>query len=543
MTAMRVYAGLLGALDAAALVATRRRCVSLSAAEREALLDRWSRAGLVRRSLVAAVTTPLKYAHFDDPGVYALYGAQYDKSAPAEPPQPWMRQVTSGADVAANETIECDVVVVGTGAGGAVVAKELAEKGLAVAILEEGRYLNRGDFARGSILEMQAKLYRHGGLTFTLGNGVIQVPAGRLVGGSTAVNTATCWRTPEWILDHWVKDLALTDLSAERMAPHFDAVWNELGVSFSSREAIGPQGDIVARGCDALGYAHQPVWRNARDCDGQGVCDWGCPTDAKRSMNLSYIPSALKSHASLFTESRADRVWMEDGKAVGLEVVATATKARFGIRARATILAGGALPTPVLLQRQGIANTSGQVGRNLSVHPATAISALMGERVDPFAHVPQGYAVTQFVREGILILGALAPIDAAAAYFLSQGRSYTELMDAYANVASLGVMVEDHARGRVTPGPNGFPVIRYMMSKKDARQLQRGLVEAGKVYLAAGASRLMPAVLGHPMLEGKKGLDAFAAADIGVHRFLMIGFHPLGTCRMGVDPRTSVVDP
>ncbi|MFN7956307.1 MAG: GMC family oxidoreductase, partial [bacterium] len=297
-----------------------------------------------------------------------------------------------------------------------------------------------------------------------------------------------------------------------------------------------------ARGCEKLGYAHQPVWRNARDCDGQGVCDWGCPTDAKRSMNLSYIPSALKSSATLFTESRADRVWMEGRNAVGVEVVCTTTKARYRIRARATILAGGALPTPVLLQRQGLANASGQVGRNLSVHPASAISALLNERVDPYDHVPQGYAVTQFVREGILILGALMPVDAAAAYFLAQGRSYVDLMDTYANVASLGVMVEDHARGTVRPGPNGFPIIRYRMAKQDVAQLQRGLVEAGRVYLAAGATKLMPSVLGHPMLDGTRGLEEFARADIGAHQFLMIGFHPLGTCRMGNDPRTSVVD-
>ncbi|MFN7954762.1 MAG: GMC family oxidoreductase N-terminal domain-containing protein, partial [bacterium] len=296
-TAMNVYAGLLRALDAASLASTGRRFASLPLAERETLLERWSRSGLVRRSLVAAVTTPLKYAHFDDPEIYALYGTRYDKSAPAEPSPAWMRQVTAGADVPADETIECDVVVVGTGAGGAVVAKELAERGLAVAILEEGSYLTRREFARGSILEMQSKLYRNAGLTMALGNGVIQIPAGRLVGGSTAVNTATCWRTPDWILSHWADDLGLGDLAPECMAPHFDAVWNELGVSFSSAQAIGPQGEIVARGCEKLGYAHQPVWRNARDCDGQGVCDWGCPTDAKRSMNLSYIPSALKSNA------------------------------------------------------------------------------------------------------------------------------------------------------------------------------------------------------------------------------------------------------
>ncbi len=270
------------------------------------------------------------------------------------------------------------------------------------------------------------------------------------------------------------------------MAPFYEKVERTLEIAPSTKEARGPVSDMIARGADALGYEHLPVRRNARDCDGQGVCHWGCPTDAKQSDERHLRPvGALEGGAQLFTGlarhrgawSRANARWACAGGAAPRRPAGQ-------VRARAVILACGALQTPVLLLKNGIANTTGgQVGRNLSVHPAhRLVSALMDERVDPFAHVPQGYAVTQFVREGILILGAIAPIDAAAAYFLSQGRSYTELMDAYANVASLGVMVEDHARGRVTPGANGFPrVIRYMVSNKDtARQLQRGLVTLGR---------------------------------------------------------------
>src|SRR5208282_2749055 len=196
--------------------------------------------------------------------------------------------------------LECDVVVVGTGAGGAAVATGLAKLGHAVLLVEEGAHFTRSDF-NGRPMEMMQKLYRQGGLTAAIGNTVIPIPLGKGVGGTTLINSGTCLRLPESTLAHWRDELGLTELSSETLAPYYDQVERFLEVGPSSKQALGAAAELIAKGCDALGYAHGPLPRNAPGCDGQGLCCFGCPTDAKRSTNLSYVPAALGSGAQLVT--------------------------------------------------------------------------------------------------------------------------------------------------------------------------------------------------------------------------------------------------
>ena len=216
------------------------------------------------------------------------------------PEQPrWMSQVTAGESLEGDEEIECDVCVVGTGAGGAVIAKELAARGLAVAILEEGNYHGRADFNGGAI-EGLTRFYRERGTVGSIGNTVIPIPMGRMVGGSTAINTATCWRTPEWVLARWAKRRGSTELSRRQARPLFRAGGAGARRPAADARYLGGAARVVARGSDVLGYSHYPVKRNAPDCDGSGVCDFGCPTDAKRSTNVTYVPSALRAGAALY---------------------------------------------------------------------------------------------------------------------------------------------------------------------------------------------------------------------------------------------------
>ncbi|MCA1664835.1 MAG: GMC family oxidoreductase N-terminal domain-containing protein, partial [Myxococcales bacterium] len=313
----RGYRALLIALDAWALAAHRAPLASLPTETVLALLERWRGGDFARRTMVRMLTAPLKIAHYNDPKMYSDVGCRYG-SLPvrAEAPR-WMERVVPAAELDADDTIECDVVVIGTGAGGAVVAKELAEEGHAVVLLEEGDYNTRADFS-GHSAEMQRKLYRDMGATLSVGNAVIPIPLGRTVGGTTAINSGTCYRTPDRVLRDWVHEFGLDELAPEKLAPHFARVEATLGVAPAETKYLGGVARVIARGCDALGYKHQPLERNAPECDGQGVCCFGCPTDAKRSTNVSYVPLALKAGATLFTGLRADRVMVDGGRAVGV---------------------------------------------------------------------------------------------------------------------------------------------------------------------------------------------------------------------------------
>jgi choline dehydrogenase-like flavoprotein len=533
------------ALDAWALAAHRARLADLSTDKVLALLERWRHGDFARRTMVRLLTAPLKIAHYNDPKMYAHVGCRYG-SLPVRAEHPrWLERVTAATALDGDDTIECDVVVVGTGAGGAVVAKELAEQGHAVVLLEEGDYNMRADFS-GQTSDMQRKLYRDMGATVAVGNTWIPIPLGRTVGGTTAINSGTCYRTPDRVLNEWVHQLGLDDLAPQKMAPWFERVEATLGVAPADARYTGGVARVIARGCDALGYSHQPLKRNAPECDGQGVCCFGCPTDAKRSTNVSYVPLALKAGAALFTGLRVDRVMIDGGRAVG--VVAHAklpdgSLRTLTVRARATVIACGSLLTPLLLEGSGIGTSSGQLGRNLSIHPALGVMALFDEKLYGGNAIPQGYAIEHFHDEGILFEGAFAPLDLAAASFTMIGPRFVELIESYDRLACFGVMIEDVSRGRVRRGPGGKPLITYTVGDHDVARLKRAVEILARVYFAAGACRIFPLLHGFDELRNEADLARLRATKLHARDFEISAYHPLGTARMGSDPARSVVGP
>jgi choline dehydrogenase-like flavoprotein len=522
-----------------------RPLAALSPAEIEALCQRYHNGGWSRRNLLRTLLTPIKLAYFDDPAVFQRLGCAYGvpPGARAELPRHVRERTLAGADVPPGEVLECDAVVIGSGAGGAVAARELAEAGHAVVLLEEGEYHSRADFT-GHVLEMQRKLYRDMGGTVAVGNTVIPVPIGRSVGGTTTINSGTCYRAPGRVLRKWREGLGLTELTDEEMGRLYERVEGVLQVSAAPPAYLGGVARVIARGADALGYRHRPLLRNAPACDGQGLCCFGCPTDAKRSTNVSYVPLALRAGAQLITGARVESLIIEGGRAVGARVATAA--GGFAVRARAVVVAAGALMTPVLLlsdrgARAALAGT-GQLGANLTIHPALAVFALMpGEAVRAYAAIPQGYAIEEFHEEGILMEGVGAPLDLGSISLLAFGRRFTELMESYDRIAAFGFMLEEESRGRVRPGPRGRPLITYSLVDADVARLKRGVEILSRIFFAAGAEAVLPQVAGFDELRDSAELAGLRRARLRARDFALTAYHPLGTARMGRDRRSSVV--
>jgi choline dehydrogenase-like flavoprotein len=533
----RAWAAAQRALDAACIAYAGRPFHALDAARQDALLARWQRDPRLKGAL-SLVSLVYKFVHFDRPEVYGALGGKLNVVRDLESPR-WLSQVQR-IDTCV-EDLECDVVVVGTGAGGAVVGRELADRGLAVLFLEEGEHYRRDSFD-GSSVSAHRRFYRG---AFSVGNVPMPIFVGRLVGGSTAINGGTCFRTPPWVLDRWCDQLGTDELSPAAMQPFFERVERVLEVQPSPREQIGPIADVMARGCDALGWRHSPIARNAPGCDGRGFCNFGCRTDARRGMNLSYVPAALEKGALLVTAARAERVIVEQGRAVGVEAVdgSEVGGRRLRVRARAVVLAGGAVPTPLLLLKQGLANGSGQVGRNLSLHPSCGFAAVVDDDVKPAGHIPQGYGCDEFLRDGVLIMNAQPDFNVAGVVFPYVGRQLMEAIDQLDHMASLAVLIADSsANGRIWRDVGGLPAVTYNVSQEDAHRMHRGMVHAAEMLLAAGARRVYPLLLGVDPFEGERGLDAFRDEKLTPGDFVWTSYHPLGTCKMGSDRRTSVVD-
>ena len=541
---MQGYRALLWAAELSTLPTHRRRFSQLPLAERTAFFERWKYTPLRPIAhLARAIMLPLRYAHYDSPSFYESHNIPYRFEPPAVAELPrWQQQVTDGGDVHDDLELECEVVVVGSGAGGAACAYELAARGRAVLLVEEGRFYDRRHFD-GRPASAFRSMYRDGGLTLALGNVGMPVWAGRTVGGSTTVNSGTCYRAPERTFARWRRVYGLTDFSNDSLDPYYQRVETMLDVQVPEERYLGGVARVIARGADRLGFSHGPVRRNAPGCDGAGVCAFGCPRGSKRSADVSYVPEALNRGAQLISRARVHTIEVRDGRATGIEAK-LASGRTLRVKADAVVIAGGALMTPNLLRANKIGLQSGWLGRNLSIHPASKVIATFDENIDMVTGaIPQSYSIDEFADDGLMLEGGSMPPPVLAMGMWSIGKDFAELMDHYRNVAVFGFMIQDHSRGRVLPGRNGAPLVIYNQSRADALRMQRGIEILCEVFLAAGARRVFPFVAGQYEVRSQADLDKLRARSLRPGDFEVTSYHPLGTCRIGTDPSRSVLGP
>lgn len=452
-----------------------------------------------------------------------------------------MTPVIDGGTFREDRAETADTVVVGSGAGGAVVACELAEAGRDVLLLEEGREFSRKDFNRRPV-EMVPLLYRDAGLTSTIGLPVIPVPLGRTLGGTTTINSGTCLRTPDGVLEGWGREFGLPDVTPAAMEPYFARVEQVQNVQPVKEALLGQNARLFKRGADKLGWGGHPLHRNVSDeCRGCGVCCFGCPSDAKLAMNLTFIPRARAAGARVWTQARMTEVIIEGGRAVGVEARLPGGHA-LRVRAKTVILACGTFHTAAFLLQHKLANSSGLVGRGLTIHPATRIAALFDEVVDGWQGVPQGYGVDRFRDEGIMLEGIQGPPGLIAPILPFVGTPFQELVRDLRKVATFGGLIKDGPNGRVRSW-RGKPLVTYFMSREDSAKAQKMMGLVAEAFLEAGAKRVLLPVMGFPEIRGRDDLERFRRTQVRRSRLEMMAFHPLGTCRMGTDRERSVVGP
>jgi choline dehydrogenase-like flavoprotein len=423
--------------------------------------------------------------------------------------------------------IDADVCVIGAGAGGAVVAAELAEGGADVALLEQGPWHDPDGFT-ASPPQMLAKLYREAGQTLTVGTPPIVLPLGGGLGGTTLVNSGTCFRTPPHVLERWREDFGL-ELDSETLERCFRRVEEALSVSEVTPELAGRNAAVSLRGAQRLGWSHGYLRRNARGCVGSGVCAFGCPTSAKQHTGITYVPRAEKAGARILTGATVRELDVRGGRVHGVHARMSGA-GPIDVRAPRVVVAAGTIHTPLLLQASGVGGASGQLGSNLSMHPATAAFALMDEVVDMARGVPQSFYVDEWASEGIIFEGIAGPPSYAAASLPLQGERHAEAMRSYRHLAQLGLMVSDSSRGRVRKVA-GRPWISYDLDEHDLARFRTGIGRMRELFESAGAREVYL-----PVPEGTE------PAQVRARELRLMAFHPLGTARADADPARGVVD-
>jgi choline dehydrogenase-like flavoprotein len=447
-------------------------------------------------------------------------------------------------DVAGDLRLECGVVIVGSGAGGATMAAELAEAGVDVVMIEEGGYHPTESFRAENVRALRT-LYRDGGGGMAMGRPSVLFAEGRCVGGSTVVNGGMSWRTPARVLERWAA-AGVQAVSEPEMEPFFARAEARHSVGLQDPETIGRDSQLFKAGAEANGWSVVPNRRNQLHCAGTNNCLSGCPTGAKRSMLVTSVPRALALGARVLADCRVDRVTHSGRAVTGVTGHVVRPGGRPGprvtVRARAVVVAGGAIQTPALLARSGLRSASGQLGRNLSLHPNANVIAFFESDVTGWHGVHQAFQVREFMSEGLVLTADNLPPPMLAAMLPAYGRELGELMADYNRIVTAGPLVEDTGTGRVRNVPGLGTQVFYQLAEADAARVVRGVELTAQALFTAGARRVLLPFDGAPEVRSPADLRTLLARPVPKASIQTYSIHLMGTARMSEDPRRGVVN-
>jgi choline dehydrogenase-like flavoprotein len=523
-------AAALAGLEAFSLARTGRLLGRASPQQREALLAQIARLG--GSPAIDAIKSIVLLAHGASTFAeeIAAVGLRHEPSRP----DPQMT-VVAAAQWPRNSS--CDAVVIGSGAGGAFAARALARAGFDTVVVEEGERWTAGRIRGAHPLDRFAGIYRDGGTTMALGNPPIALPLGRAVGGTTVINSGTCFRPPAPVATSWHEEHGLALAEPEQLARRLADTEETIGVTPASMEVLGRNGELALEGAAALDWRSAPLRRNATGCRGACQCAIGCPNNAKGGVHLNALPQACEAGARIVSGLRVTRVLHEGGRAVGVEARG-AGGAKVRISAPLVVVAAGAIPTPPLLRRSGLGRHP-RLGRNLSIHPASGITAGFEQEVVPWSGVMQSVGIEEMHDQGVLIEATGSPPGMGAISAPGYGSHLLSRLDGAAGRAMLGAMIADEPSGRVFG--SRAPFVSYRLAKADRRRLAAAIEAMARVMLAAGAKDVELGG-GAPAVRSEAELEA-AMQRFDARRLRLAGFHPSGTAAAGSDPARHPVDP
>lgn len=441
------------------------------------------------------------------------------------------------ASLADGERLDADVCVIGSGAGGAVVARELAERGLRTVVLEEGRHNPSAEFTQREA-SMIPRLYRERASRATADLSVLVVQ-GRTLGGSTVPSFCLAFRPPAAILDAWEQRFGLDGVGSALMAPHFEAIERVLGVVATSEAELNANNARVRQGASVLGLRGRLPQHSRVACVGCGYCALGCAYDRKNDALTVLLPAAERAGAVLVPQCRADVIEREGGRVAGVRAVVGGdgqAPSVVTVRAKTVVLAAGAVASPQLWLRSGLPDPHRQVGRHLHLHPQVIVQAVFDEEIAGWQGVPQAFVIDHFLRAepgggGFLLTPIFAHPVTASALTPGLGGQHRTLMESYARRAMLSVALHDRSEGRIDIDDQGRASISYDLVEDDRADLVDGMQRASDVFFAAGARRV---ILPYTELVELEQPRDVAAIQRGVRANdpLMFSYQPHGTLRM-----------
>lgn len=466
--------------------------------------------------------------------------------------------VHDGSRLEQDITLEADIAIVGSGAGGGTSAEILSAAGFKVLLIEEGPLRSSRDF------DMQepaayASLYQEA-IGRTSKDGAITILQGRAVGGSTLVNWTSSFRTPTQTLEHWAREHAVKGLSTETLTPWFERMEQRLGIE-PWQLPPNANNQVIRDGCEALGYSWAVIPRNVRGCWNLGYCGMGCPTNAKQSMLVTTIPASLDAGGELLYLARAERLVVDRERVTALECLAmdargaAPTGRKIRVRARHYILAGGGINTPAILLRSDAPDPHQRAGKRTFLHVVNFSAAQFEAVINPFYGAPQSIYSDHFqwvdgISGRMSYKLEVPPIHPALAATLL-GRFGVDNALRMAQLPHTNAMLAlmrdgfhpDSAEGQVQLRSDGSPTLDYRMTPYTWDGIRRAYHSMAEIQFAAGAKTVLPlhndATHASSLAQARGIIDALS---LELYRTRLGSAHVMGGCAMGEDPRLAVTD-
>lgn len=445
--------------------------------------------------------------------------------------------------------LACDVVVVGTGAGGAAATWELAQRGLSVVAIERGSWLRPADMTQREE-QMMPRIFAESGARSTLDTN-ITVLQGQGVGGSTLHNTNLCKRLPRAIVDRWAAEhgVTLPDLDAD-----FDVIESLLGVRPIPDDRVNANNAVLERGMRRLGYRGGRLWHNRDErCQASGFCELGCPNDAKLNATRALLEPALGRGVCILSEARAEQIVVRNRKATGvrgslIDPGSHRPIGEFNISARAVVIAGSAVGSAMLHERSKLPDPHGLAGSRLHLHPGAVVVGLHDDEIRGWQGVPQSVECTEFLdlspdsTKRAWIVSGFAHPAFGAALMPGWGPAHAELMQNFARVSCAITMLHDEASGVVRAGDGDRALISYRLDDAEREQMALGLRESARLLLAGGAREVLVPLRPALRVRNEDDLRTITAEAIRPFSPSLTAVHPMSTLPMSGDPRTGVTD-
>lgn len=440
--------------------------------------------------------------------------------------------------------LDTDVLIIGSGAGGGVMAGELSAAGLDVIVAEKGGYFAEADY-HGREYASSEQMYEKRAL-LTTADQSISLLAGSTLGGGTTVNWTTSLRPPEMVLREWQDEYGFDGATSAEFQRSLDAVSQRLHIN-TDESAPNTLNAHLENGCRQLGYDVTVIPRNVKGCEDCGFCGYGCPFGAKQGTLKTYLQDAHQRGARILVQAQADRILIEHGTAQGAQLTVTDADGRshpVTVRARIVIAAAGAVHTPALLRRSGLSNA--HIGANLHLHPATVIFSQFPEPVWGWRGAAQTRLSQHFADldgRGYGVRLETAPIHpglAASAFPWQSGAAHKRHMQRIAHYANIIVLTRDRYSGRVTTDKYGQPVLHYRLHAYDANHMRHGLIEAVRIHQAAGAHTIHGP---HQGMSSDDLLRQLQNAPFAPNTLGLFSAHQMSSARIGGSSALGAVKP